>query len=413
MPSLLSRFRRVTHALLRAPLFTTVAVVTLAIGIGANTAIFSVVYAVLLKPLPFDEPQRLVGVWHTAPGLNIPVLNQGPATYLTYREENRVFEQIGMWDNASVSVTGRGEPEKVDALVVTDSTLPALRVRPALGRGFTAEDDSPASPERVLLTHGYWQKRFGGRPDVVGQTLTVEGKLNEIIGVLPADFRFLNEKPALLLPFRFNRAELFVGNFSYQAVARLKPGVTIAQANADIARMLPLVMERFPLPPGFTRKMFEQTRMGPLVRPFADDLVGDVKPMLWVLVGTVGMVLLIACANVANLFLVRAEGRQQELAIRSALGASWGRLARELLSESMTLGLLGGLVGLGLAAAGIRLLVGIGPEHLPRLEEIGIDAVVLLFTLVVSLLPASSSGSSPSFASRARGWRLRSRRAGA
>jgi predicted permease len=385
MAALVSRARRVLHALRRAPLFTSVAIVTLAVGIGANTAIFSVVYAVLLKPLPFDRPERLVGVWHTAPGLNIPVINQGPATYMTYREENRVFEQIGLWDGAAVSITGRGEPEKVEALFVTDSTLPALRVQPLLGRRFTAEDDSPKAPERVMLTYGYWQKKFGGKRDAIGQTLIVEGTPNEIVGVLPADFRFLNRKPALLLPFRFNRAEVFVGNFSYQAVARLKPGVTLAQANADIARMLPHVMERFPLPPGFTRKMFEETRMGPLVRPFADDLVGDVRPMLWVLLGTVGMVLLIACANVANLFLVRAEGRQQELAIRSALGASWSRLTGELLTESVTLGLLGGLVGLGLAAAAIRLLVAIGPQDLPRLDEIAIDPVVLLFTLAISL----------------------------
>jgi predicted permease len=386
MSSLIARFRRLAHSLLRAPLFTTVAVVTLAVGIGANTAIFSVVHAVLLKPLPFDEPDRLVGVWHTAPGLNLPLLSQGPATFLTYREENRVFERIGLWDSASVSVTGRGDPEKVDVLMVSDTTLPALRVQPLLGRRFDAEDDSTRSPERVMLTHGYWQKKFGGSRDVVGQTLTIDGTAREIIGVLPADFRFLNQKPALLLPFRFNRAEVFVGNFSYQAVARLKPGVTIAQANADLARMLPLTMDRFPLPPGFTRKMFEQIRMGPLVRPFADDLVGDVRPMLWVLAGTVGMVLLIACANVANLFLVRAEGRQQELAVRAALGASWGRLARDLLSESLALGLAGGVAGLGLAAVGIRLLVAGGPDRLPRLDEIGIDPVVLLFTLAVSLL---------------------------
>jgi predicted permease len=385
MSDLSSRVRRLAHALRRSPLFTIVAIVTLAVGIGANTAIFSVVHAVLLTPLPFDDSSRLVSLWHTAPGLNIPRLNQGPATFLTYREENRVFEQVGLWDNAAMSVTGHGEPEKVEVLLVSDSALPTLRVQPLLGRRFTAEDDSASSPERVMLTYGYWQRKFGGSRTVVGQLLTIEGKANEIIGVLPPDFRFLNRKPALLVPFRFNRAELFVGNFSYQAVARLKPGVTIEQASADVARMLPMVLDRFPLPPGFTRKMFEEIRMGPLVTPFADDLVGDVRPMLWVLVGTVAMVLLIACANVANLFLVRAEGRQQELAIRSALGAGRARLARELLSESVVLGLLGGVVGLGLAAGGIRLLVAAGPRDLPRLDEIGIDPVVLLFTLGVSL----------------------------
>ena len=162
MSPLVARIRRITHALVRAPLFTAVAIVTLAVGIGANTAIFSVVYAVLLKPLPFDEPERLVGVWHQAPGMNIPLLNQGPATYLTYREENRVFEHIGLWDTASVSVTGRGEPEKVDALVVSDSVLPGLRVQPMLGRRFDAADDSPTTPERVMLSHEYWSGSSAG-----------------------------------------------------------------------------------------------------------------------------------------------------------------------------------------------------------------------------------------------------------
>jgi putative ABC transport system permease protein len=392
-----ARIRRLAHGLLRNPLFTSVAIVTLAVGIGANTAIFSVVYAVLLKPLPFDEPERLVGVWHQAPGMNIPLLNQGPATYLTYREENRVFEHIGLWDTASVSVTGRGEPEKVDALVVSDSVLPALRVQAFLGRRFSAEDDTPSTPERVMLSHDYWQQKFGSRSDIVGQSVVVDGKPSEIIGVLPASFRFLTERPAILMTFRFNRAELFVGNFSYQSVARLKPGVTIEQASADIARMIPMTMDRFPMPPGFTRKMFEETRLGPRLRPFADDLVGDVRPMLWVLLGTVGIVLLIACANVANLFLVRAEGRQQELAIRSALGASWGRLAGELLGESVALGILGGAVGLALAEGGIQLLVALGPRDLPNLDQIGIDPVVLAFTLGVSLLAGLLFGLIPVF----------------
>jgi len=216
--------------------------------------------------------------------------------------------------------------------------------------------------------------------------VVVDGKPNEIIGVLPAGFRFLNQNPQLLLPFRFNRAEVRLGQFSYQGVARLKPGVTIEQANADIARLIPLLIERFPLPPGFQREMFEQVRLAPNVRPLSMDVIGDVGKVLWVLLGTVGIVLLIACANVANLFLVRAEGRQQELAIHAALGASWRRLAWELLSESMTLAVTGGLIGLGLAYAGIRTLVSVAPEGLPRLEEINIDPTVLLFTVAISLI---------------------------
>jgi predicted permease len=379
------RLRRVATRLVRAPLFSLAAIVTLGVGIGANAAIFSVIYGVLLKPLPFSDPERLVGVWHTAPGLGFRVMNQGPATYLTYREEGRTFEDIGMWDNTSVSVTGAGEPERVEALLVTDGTLPILRVQPVLGRRFTADDDSPRKAETVLLAHAYWQRKFGGDPGIVGRQIMVDGAPREVIGVLPAGFRFLNNNPQLLLPFRFNRAEVFVGNFSYQAVARLKPGATIEQANADIARMLPLVIERFPLPPGFTRSMFEDVKMGPLVRPLSVDVIGDVGRILWVLLGTVGIILLIACANVANLFLVRAESRQQEMAVHAALGATRVRMAWELLSESITLGALGGAAGLLLAYAGIRLLVKAAPEGLPRVNEIGLDPVVILFTAGISL----------------------------
>jgi len=321
------RVTRVVRRLLRAPLFASVAVLTLALGIGANTAIFSVVRGVLLKPLPFDDPDTLVGVWHTAPGLGVPLLNQAPAFYLTYREEGRTFEDIGLWDTTAVAVTGAGEPERVSALVVTDGTLNVMRVQPVIGRRFNADDDSPRTPERVLLAHGYWERKFGSDPSVIGRQVTVDGTPREIIGVLPAGFKFLNADPQLVLPFRLNRAEVFVGNFSFQSVARLKPGATIAQANADIARMIPLVAQRFPMPPGFTRQMFDEVRLGPNVRPLALDVIGESARLLWVLLGTVGIVLLIACANVANLFLVRAEGRQQELAIHAALGAGSRRIA--------------------------------------------------------------------------------------
>ena len=338
----------------KQPGFAALAALTLALGIGANTAIFSVVYGVLLKPLPFHEPERLVGVWHRAPGLNIPLLEQGAATYFTYRESSRVFEDIGLWDSEEVSITGRGEPERAQALWVTDGLLPILRVQPLLGRFFTKEDDAPGSPRRAILTHGYWQRRFGGAPDVIGRSLNVDGRPCEVIGVLPPSFKFLRTDPAVLLPFQFNRAEVRVGDFSYRGVARLKPGVTLEQANADVARMIPLTFDRFAMWPGFTRKMFDEAGLAPNVRPLSQDVIGDVGRVLWILVGTVGIVLLIACANVANLFLVRAEGRQQELAVRVALGASRSRIARELLSESVGLALAGGALGLLLAWAGIR-----------------------------------------------------------
>ncbi len=226
--------RYVVRKLVRSPLFTLVSILMLALGIGANAAIFSVVNGVLLKPLPFDEPETLVGVWHNAPGLGfIDRINQSPATYYTYREEATLFEDIGMWDNDFVSITGIDEPEQVDAVYVTDGTLPLLRLRPPLGRFFTREDDAPGSPETVILSYGYWQSRFGGDSGVVGRTLIINGNPNEIIGVMPEGLRFLRFDPAVWLPFRFDRSEVYVGNFSYQALARLKPGVTLVHGPAD------------------------------------------------------------------------------------------------------------------------------------------------------------------------------------
>src|SRR4051794_6805176 len=204
-----ARIRRTLRRLLRAPLFSAVAVLTLALGIGANAAIFSVINGVLLKPLPYREADRLVGVWHTAPGMNIPLMNQSPATYFTYRENGRVLEDIGLWDNGSVSVTGTGEPERIEVLMVTDGTLPVLGVQPVIGRTFTREDDRPGTPERVILTHGYWQRKFASDPGVLGRSMTVDGTPREIIGVLPASFKFLNNTPQILLPFQIDRAKVF------------------------------------------------------------------------------------------------------------------------------------------------------------------------------------------------------------
>jgi predicted permease len=256
-----------------------------------------------------------------------------------------------------------------------------------LGRIFRREDDSPGTPETVVLTNGYWRRKFGGDPSLVGRTLIVDGRERQIIGVLPQKFHFLDwEDPALVMPFRFDRNQTHLGNFSYQGLARLKPGLTLQQASADVARMLPIVMGSFPAPPGFSIKLFEEARIGPNVRPLKQDVVGDVGNVLWVLMGSISMVLLIACANVTNLLLVRVEGRRQELALRAALGASWGRIAGELILESVMLGLLGGAVGLGLAYTTLRVLRAIAPSGLPRIREIGIDGPVLLFTLLVALL---------------------------
>jgi predicted permease len=386
--------RLAVRRLLQAPLFTTVTLITLAVGIGANTAIFSIVYGVLLKPLPFTDPDRLVGVWHKAPGTGFEDLNQSPATYFTYREHSRTFEDIGLHRGDSVSVTGRGEPERLRTLNVTDGTLPLVGARALRGRLFTKADDSPGAPQRVILTYGYWQRRFGGR-DVIGQPITVDGKPLEIIGILPESFTFLDYTASIVLPLQFDRSKTFIGNFSYRGVARLKPGFTLEQANADVARLLPVLPEKFPLPPGFTRKMFDELKLRPNVRPLSVDVVGDIGQVLWTLLGTAGVVLLIACANVANLSLVRAEGRHQELAVRTALGASRWQIARALLAESVLLALAGAAIGLGLARAALALMAWLGPTSLPRLQEIEINGIVLLFTLGIALVAALLFGVLP------------------
>ncbi len=357
-------------------------------GIGANTAIFSVVEGVLIKPLPYPDADRIVGVWHVAPG--IPSItgkvNCAPTMFFTYRENAQTFEEFGLWSGGGASITGIAEPEQVRVLFMTDGVLDALGVKPALGRWLSKADAQPDAEGTVLLTHGYWQRRFGRDPAVVGRNLIVDGKPRSIIGVMPQEFTFLIPNAELILPHQFDRNKLFLGNFSFQGIARLKPGVTLEQANADVARMLPIWLDAWPSPPGFDSGLFKNARLGPKVTPFKQDVVGDIGNVLWLLMGTIGLVLLIACANVANLLLVRAEGRQQELAIRAALGAGWGRLAREMLLESLLLGLIGGVLGLGLTYMALRALVAAGPATLPRLNEIGIDPIVLAFTFVVSVM---------------------------
>jgi predicted permease len=392
------QLRQVLRRLSRAPVFAAITLITLAVGVGANTVIFSVLEGVLLKPLPYPRAEQLIGVWHTAPGVGIKDLNMSPSNYFIDREQSTTFQDIGMYTGDSLSVTGAGEPEQVRGLDVTDGTLPILGVTPVLGRLFTREDDSPGSPETVLLTYGYWRQKFGGDSSVIGRSITLDGKPREIIGVLPRSFHFLDyDDLSLIVPFRFDRNKVKLGNFSYQGLARLKPGVTMAQASKDVARLLPITNRSFPPPEGFSVKLFEKAQIAPNLRPLKQDVVGDVGNVLWVLMGSIAMVLLIACANVANLLLVRVEGRRQELAIRGALGAGWRRIAGELMFESTVLGLLGSLLGLALAYGALRILVAMAPTGLPRLHEIGIDMPVLLFTLAIALFSSLLFGSIPVF----------------
>jgi putative ABC transport system permease protein len=382
LPPILRRFTR-------APLFTVTALLTLAIGVGANTAVFSVINGVLIKPLPYPRSDELVAIWHSAPGIvgfREGSVNVAPTMYFTYRDEGRAFQDLGAWSAGGVTVTGFSEPEQVRSLFVTQGVLDALAIPPALGRRFSREDDTPGTQETVMLTHGYWQRRFGGDRAVIGRTMTIDATPRVVIGVMPADFKFLAVDTELILPHRFNRSRLFLGNFSYQGIARLKPGVTSQQASADVARMLPTWLKTWPAPLGLDKKLFENARVAPALRPLKQDVVGNISDVLWVLMGTIGVVLLIACANVANLLLVRVEGRQQELATRAALGAGRGRLARELMQESLLLGVMGGVLGVGVAFGALRLLKVLRPETLPRLDEIAIDPTVIGFAIAASLL---------------------------
>lgn len=391
LDSLARDLRHSLRMLRRTPTFTAAALLTLGIGIGANTAVFSVVNSVLLKPLPYPDSERLVAVWLKAPGAAGLTsvsgdLRLSDSMYFTYAEQNRTFQSLGVWDADSDTVTGLAEPERVSAVDVSDGALEALDVPPVLGRWLSREDQAPHGRATVMLGYGYWQRRFGGDRAVIGRNIMVDSRPREIVGVMPRDFQFVDTTADLILPLAFDRSQAMLPGFGYRCVARLKPGVSMEQASADIARLVPVWMRSWPAAPGLNPSVYENWRITPALRPLKQEVVGGVGSVLWVVMGTIGMVMLVVCANVANLLLVRAESRQQELAVRAALGAGRGRLVRELLSESMLLALLGGALGVGLAQAGLRWLVSIGPGNLPRLNEIAVDGRALVFTLGVALL---------------------------
>lgn len=379
--------------------FAAVAVLTLAIGIGANTAVFSVVNSVLLKPLPYPDADRLVSIAHTAPGAEGLSSLGGQlllsrSMYLTYSQKNQSFEAMGIWVPGRFAVTGIGEPEQVDAIRVSAGVLEALKIAPQLGHWFTAEDQKPQAASTVLLSHGYWMQRFGGDRNVLGRSIIIDGTASQIIGVMPAGFRVADVPMQLILPGHIDPAEAYLAGFADFAVARLRRGVSIEQANADIGRLIPIWMRSWPsirggaIPDVRAVTAYEAWRIGPKVVPLRETVVGNVGDVLWVVMGTLGVVMLIACANVANLLLVHVEGRRQELAVRSALGAGWGRIVRELLLESALLSSAGALLGLGFAYVGLQILTRSDLRDLPRLSEISLDSRVLLFTVLVAAASA-------------------------
>jgi predicted permease len=402
-PTLESIWADVRFALLRlrkSPGFSAAVILTLAIGIGANTTVFSVLNSVLLKPLPYPKSEQLVGVWLEAPGAaGLANFSEGlrlsPSMYFTFAEQNRTFQSLGVWVTGTANLTGIAEPEQVHTALITDGVLQTLDVPPAAGRLLTRADQNPRGAKAVMLSYGYWQRRFGGERSAIGRSITIDGQPREIVGVMPRGFRVVSADFDVLVPLAFDRNNQILAGFGFQGVGRLKPGVTIAQADADIARMVPIWMDSWSNGPGTNPHWYEHWRIAPAIRPLKQEVIGNIGEMLWVVMGTLAVVMLITCANVANLELVRAEARQQELAVRVALGAGRGRIARDLLTESVSLGIFGGIGGVGIAYAGLRLLLAIDPANLPRVNEIALDGQALLFTFALSLLSGVLFGMIP------------------
>jgi predicted permease len=378
------------RTLLKQPAFTAVAILSLAIGIGANSAIFSVINALLLRPLPYQDADRLVILWNRSPGLNVEQDWFSPGQYLDVKTQNQVFAATAVTIGASFNLTGQGGPEHVDGARVSSSFFPLFGARPLLGRGLLPEEDAPGKPAVVILSHGFWQRRFGSDPGVIGRTLTLSGNSFSIVGVLPPGFSLDHqvmpavnaiERADLFLPLPMSeRARTNRGNEDFNIFARLKPGVSVAQAQADMdvlaGRMQQQYPESYPPHGGLTIS----------VVPLIEQVVGDIGHALPLLFGAVGFVLLIACANVANLLLARAAVRQKEIAIRSAVGATRPRIVHQLLTESVMLALGGGLLGIFIAWLGVKSLRIFGPENIPRLREVGVDGRVIAFTCLISLL---------------------------
>ena len=379
METLLRDVRYGVRSLVKRPGFTAIALIALALGIGANTAIFTLVNAVLLRPLPFAEPDRLVWVWGNIKG-GTSRASVSPPDFLDFRQQNSTFEEFaasfGM--PLPLNLTGNGEPERLQAAAVTGNYFQALGVKPVLGRTFLLENEKPGNDQVVVISYGLWQKRFGGSTDIVNKTMTLGGKTCQVLGVMPQDFNF-PQAAELWVPMNFDVEPGMKQRKAHflRPIGRLKPGVTMAQAQSDTDAIARRLEEQYP----------ESNKSWNLrLVSLREQLVGNTRPTLFILFGAVGFVLLIACANVANLLLVRAAGRQKEIALRTALGAGRFRIVRQMITESVVLALVGGILGVVLATWGVELLVSLSEGSIPPTARVKIDATVLGFTLLISLV---------------------------
>ena len=399
MRTLLQDLRYGIRMLLKQPGFTVVAIITLALGIGANTAIFSVVNGLLLRPLPYRDADRLAIIWTHSPGANVAQDWPSPGQYSAIKSQTSIFEDLAIAQGGSANLTGQTVPERIGAVSTSSAMFSLLGANPALGRPFLTEDDTPGETQAAILSHAFWQRRFGGDPSVIGQALKIDGNSYNIVGVMPADFSLSYEvmptvgvsaQTDVLMSLPMNAEALSSqGDENYNVMARLKPGVSIAQAQAELDSVVRGLEQQYPDHyPASRRFSFSIT-------PLLDQVVGDVRPALLVLLGAVGCVLLIACANVANLLLARAAAREKEIAIRTAIGAGRWRLVRQLLTESVLLAGMGGATGLLIAVWGIDGLRWLSPGHIPRLQNIAIDGRVLCFTFAVVLFTGILFGLAP------------------
>src|SRR5215216_3681193 len=377
------------RTLVKSPAFTTVAVLSLALGIGANTAIFSVVNGILLRPLPYPEPERMVAVWHTPPQESFPGMTRfsvSPGNYLDWKEQSRAFEQMAVYQYVGLSMSAGGDPVPVTGAAVSSDFFSVLRTQAFKGRTFSPDEEQQGRDQVVVLGHGLWRRAFGADPNLVGRTVSLNSRTFTVVGIMPAGFEFPAEAE-LWVPLAWDAEERQTRSIhDYLVIARLKRDASLVQAQAEMSTISSRLEQQYP----------EANKgWGAVVIPLQEDLVGDVRPALLVLFSAVGFVLLIACANVANLMLARGANRRKEIAIRIALGAARGRIVRQLLCESVLLAVVGGLLGLLLAGWGGRLLVRLSAGNLPSSAEVGVDAWALGFTLLVSLAAGVLAGVAP------------------